>query len=63
MHGNACTRHPRDNVRPSDGRCRYCLREASARYYRSMRESHRLVKALEQQGVSLSVSNAPKVML
>lgn len=63
MHGNACTRHPRDNVRPSDGRCRYCLREASKRYYISLRDARRTLRTLERNGVTLSVADQPRVML
>lgn len=46
MHGNACTRHPRDNVRP-DGRCRYCRTEAQKRYVRAGRDARRRLAAIE----------------
>jgi len=46
MHGNQCTRHPRDNVRP-DGRCRYCRTEAQKRYIRSCIAARRRLTAIE----------------
>lgn len=45
-HGNACTKHPRDNVRP-DGRCRYCRTEAQKRYMRSCVEARRQLAAVQ----------------
>lgn len=50
MHGNACTRHPRDRHR-TDGRCWYCRRDADRRYRQSCRDALRAMKAAQALGV------------
>ena len=46
MHGNACTRHDRTQIRP-DGRCRRCHADAARRYRRSCVEARHKLRQLE----------------
>jgi hypothetical protein len=44
MHGNACTKHPRDESR---SRCMHCKRAGDRRYTQACRDARRKLMAIE----------------